>query len=194
MEVWRDIPGYEGLYQVSNSGHVKSMKRKYFNSGIGRDYCKAEKILTPRENKKRFGYFELSLHKDGKEKRFKLHRLVALAFVPNPNNYPQVNHIDGNKGNNSVENLEWCSCKYNINHALKTGLANKEYRMTRLQCVDTGEIFRSVVYASNALNCDRSSIFKSMRKNKPLKGHTFRRLSNEEYASLMGERELSGIP
>lgn len=100
-EIWKDIKGYEGLYQVSNKGRVWST---YTN-----------KCLKPRlmEN----GYYQVWLTaKNGKLKREKVHRLVAIAFIPNENNFPQVNHKDEDKLNNCVENLEWCDLKYNCNY------------------------------------------------------------------------------
>ncbi len=116
QEIWKDIEGYEGLYQVSNLGRTKSLKRKF---------VKEEKILTYTKNKK--GYLQVSLAKNGKTKTERVNRLVAKTFIPNPKNLPQVNHIDGNKLDNSIENLEWCDCKYNINEAWKIGLNKKRF-------------------------------------------------------------------
>ena len=104
MEKWKDIKGYEGLYQISNIGRVK----------------RNEKIIHQSHNN--YGYLHISLCKEGKVKTVVVHKLVAEAFIDNPNNYRQINHIDGNKQNNSVENLEWCNQKYNNIHALKKGL------------------------------------------------------------------------
>ena len=104
-EIWKDIDGYEGLYKVSNLGRVKSLN--YLRKGI-------EKERIP--NKNNSGYLIVGLHKDGKIKNFLIHRLVAEAFIENVNDLPQVNHKDENKLNNCVENLEWCSAKYNSNY------------------------------------------------------------------------------
>ncbi len=98
-EVWASIKGYEGLYEVSNFGNVRSLK-----------YGKI-KYLKPAKNQK--GYYLVSLYKNGEVKSHSVARLVAMAFIPNPNNYPQVNHKDENKTNNKVENLEWCNNQYN---------------------------------------------------------------------------------
>ena len=102
-EVYKDIEGYEGLYQVSNKGRVKSLKN---------NKTKKEKILKPFIVK---GYLQVILCKNNTIKGLKIHRLVAKSFIENPNNYPCVNHKDECKTNNVVENLEWCTQKYNIN-------------------------------------------------------------------------------
>ena len=102
MEEWRDIEGYEGLYQVSNYGRVKSLKHL------------DELVLKP--SKKRNGYLGVVLCENGNTHSFGVHRLVAEVFIPNPQNLPQVNHKDEDKTNNRVENLEWCSSKYNVNY------------------------------------------------------------------------------
>ena len=101
-EYWKTVVGYEGHYQVSNFGRVKSIK-------FGKEI-----ILKPRKD--RYGYLQLNLWKNNKLKRCRIHRLVAEAFIPNPNNYTCVNHKDENKLNNSVSNLEWCTYKYNSNY------------------------------------------------------------------------------
>ena len=103
-EVWKDIRGYEGLYQVSNLGRVKSLLR---GSTEG-------KILCPLEHRQ--GYLHVRLYKKGVYKQFSIHRLVAITYLDNPNNFLEVNHIDENKKNNRVDNLEWCTYKYNSNY------------------------------------------------------------------------------
>ena len=112
-EQWKDIEGYEGLYQISNLGRVKRL--------IGINIYK-EHYLKP--VKDRYGYLYVCLSKNNKHKVKTLHRLVAIYFIPNPDNKPCVNHIDGNKKNNKVENLEWCTYKENTCHAYKTSLIN----------------------------------------------------------------------
>lgn len=114
FEEWKDVVGYEGYYQVSNYGRVKSIQRSVWN---GKGYfINNGKILKQAKNKK--GYPIVYLSKNAKQKTITVHRLVALAFISNPQNKPQVNHIDGNKKNNNVSNLEWCSNQENQLHAV----------------------------------------------------------------------------
>lgn len=122
-EIWKDIPEYEGLYQISNLGNVKSLQReikcecnnqyKYFNM----KYTISEKVLKGRKDKD--GYLIVHLCKNSRHKNYKIHRLVAEAFIPNPYNLPQINHINENKKDNNANNLEWCSSKYNANYGTR---------------------------------------------------------------------------
>lgn len=119
MEIWKDIPGYEGRYQISNKGQVKSLPR-YVSNHTGKLLVK-EKILAQRPDFK--GYMRIDLKDNcGKKHYFGIHRLVATAFIPNPENKPQINHIDGNKANNNIDNLEWCTNSENQKHAYRMGL------------------------------------------------------------------------
>ena len=123
MEKWRDIKDYPD-YQVSNMGRVKSLK-------FGK-----EKILKNIKNN--YGYLIVNLSKEGEIKVFKVHRLVASAFIDNPNNLPEVNHINEDKTDNRVNNLEWCSSEYNINF----GTRNKRVAKRILQFTLEGEFVR----------------------------------------------------
>lgn len=121
-EIWKDIQGYEGLYQVSNMGRVKSLERFRYAKTIGeKDWVAPvnERILKPGICR---GYCQVVLNKNGTKSRFQVHRLVATAFIPNPENKSQVNHINGNKVDNRLENLEWVTPSENQIHAIKTGL------------------------------------------------------------------------
>ena len=104
-QVWKDIPGYEGVYQVSNTGKVRSLNYR----GTGKT-----KIL--KQSTSKHGYKKVVLYKNKKGKTYLVHRLIAQTFIPNPNNWPQVNHKDENKTNNVAWNLEWCTSKYNNNY------------------------------------------------------------------------------
>ena len=122
QEIWKDIKNYEGLYQVSNLGRIKSLNRYSYNS-VGKYNKKIfERILKQAIAKP--GYYVINLTKNGKQKTYRIHRLVAETFIPNPNNYPMINHIDCNKLNNKVENLEWCTHTHNMQEAARNGLMN----------------------------------------------------------------------
>ena len=108
-EEWWDIPGYEGYYQASTQGRIKSVDRTV-RSRYGTQKCKGT-MLTPAVGR---NYYRVTLVKEGSKKLFTVHRLVATTFLPNPDNLPQVNHKDENKLNNCVDNLEWCTQQYNL--------------------------------------------------------------------------------
>lgn len=109
-EIWKDIKGYEGLYQISNLGNVKSLSKQIIRSN-GKKQTFKEKKLKPGLSKN--GYLSVSLFKNGKGKTYMIHRLVAETFIENINNYKCINHKDENKQNNIVNNLEWCTYEYN---------------------------------------------------------------------------------
>jgi hypothetical protein len=122
VEIWKSIPNTNDNYQISNLGNVRSRHNKYTHR-IDKEYH----ILKPYKNHK--GYLMVSI-KEHNTKRV-IHRLVANAFIPNKNNLPQVNHINGNKKDNRVENLEWCTPSENVNHAFKTGLYEEKLNSIR---------------------------------------------------------------
>lgn len=107
-EIWKDVPNYEGIYQVSNLGNIKSLK--YDRTG-------EERIL--KTNKDSGGYLKVNLYKNRKPKTYLVHRLVATVFLPNPDNLEEVNHINQIKNDNRVSNLEWCDAKYNCNYGTR---------------------------------------------------------------------------
>lgn len=129
-EIWRDVVGFEGLYEVSSLGRVKSLNY---------NHTKQEKILCQRKNKN--GYLQLILCKDGKRKTCTVHRLVGNAFLENPNNLPCFNHKDENKTNNCVDNLEPCTHKYNLNY--------KNTQARRIASTDYKEISRKRVASTD---------------------------------------------
>lgn len=122
QEVWKDIKGFEGCYQISNIGRVKSLER-YVTYANGRTHIVYERILRLQKDRK--GYIRACLVDNNKKKYNKqVHRMVAAAFIPNPNNFPQVNHINEVHGDNNVENLEWCSSEYNLNYGNRNKIAS----------------------------------------------------------------------
>lgn len=143
-EEWRDIEGYEGLYQVSNLGRVKSLRDK--------NNKERELILKPKIM--RNGYLKVDLCKNGKQKTFTVHRLVATVFISNPKNFPVVNHKDENKLNNNVSNLEWCTVLYNNCYGT---------RLKKVKCITTGEIFDSITEASKKYKCSPSHIVENCK-------------------------------
>lgn len=125
-EIWKDVVNYEGLYQVSNLGNVKSVARVVHRKN-GTTTTYPERLLKCRS----FGnYVQAILSKDGKIKCFTVHRLVATAFIPNPHNYPCVNHKDEVRTNNCVDNLEWCTYKYNNEYNNRVGKCKEKISKT----------------------------------------------------------------
>lgn len=136
-EIWKDIEGYEGLYQVSNLGRVKGLKR----GGI----------IKPQLSHR--GYYRVGLYKNRKYHAATVHRLVAIAFVPNPYNLPEVNHKDENKTNNRADNLEWCTRYYNLTFGSRVKRISDNQRKTMstrkpVLNVDTGKEYISISEAA----------------------------------------------
>lgn len=165
MEQWVDIKGYEDLYAVNHLGQVLSKKRGIILKG---NYSTV--------------YTTYSLHKNNKRSIALGHRLVALAFIKNPMNKPQVNHKDGNKRNNNVENLEWVTSSENCLHAYRIGLSsvsdyNKaivsklnsgalSYNSKKVKDIESGEIYDTLIAASKATNISKSTLHRWAHKNK----------------------------
>ena len=123
MEVWKDIAGYEGLYQISNLGRVKSLEREV---KVGRGTRHQAELIVKQETLNN-GYLRVRLSKNGDMSGYLVHRLVAKMFIPNVANWTEVNHKNGVKTDNYVENLEWISHKENMRHAFRTGLSGGEH-------------------------------------------------------------------
>lgn len=157
MEIWKNIKGYEGCYQVSNMGRIKSLSRKVWN---GKTYFwTSERILRPGID--RDGYLLVNLSKNGKAKTEKVHRLVAKTFIPNPENKEAVNHIDEDPSNNKLENLEWATVSENNNHGWHNKRSSKSRSKAILQLSLDGEFlqeYQSATIAAKKLEMCRISI------------------------------------
>ena len=181
-EVWRDVVGYEGLYKVSNLGRVRSFDWKIIITGVQKqpvDGIRKGRILNPSENPK--GYFDVTLHKDKKPKRVRVHRLVAQAFIPNPENKPYIDHINTIRTDNRVQNLRWATQKENCNNKLtrkhiseaKIGKKYSEERKMnmrensplkmRVMCVETGIIYKSAMEAGRQTGIPQGNISSACR-------------------------------
>ena len=124
-EIWKDIKGYENLYQVSNLGNVRVLDR-HVNSGIKYNNKVKRKGQILKQFLKKNGYLQVVLSNNNTRKYIAVHRLVAETFLQNTHNLPQVNHKDENKLNNCVDNLEWCTAKYNCNYGTRTKRISKK--------------------------------------------------------------------
>ena len=177
-EIWKPIVGYEDLYEISSFGNVRSLD-KYVNCKNNSKRLIKGKVISQFIN---HGYKIVDLTKNGQRKHCRVHRLVAQAFIPNYDNKEDVNHIDGNKTNNRIENLEWCTRQENIIHALENGLnssTNYQYAIKvtnkKIYCYETNEIYNSMSEASSILNVPRSYVWrKCHNKTKDYKGYTFK--------------------
>ena len=167
MEIWKDIEGYEGYYKVSNTGKVIGLKRTIICKD-GKPQTIPERFMSSFLNEK--GYACVILSKNNIRKKCKLHRLVATAFVDNPDSKKEVNHIDGNKLNNVPENLEWVTRSENVVHAYENRLQKKTYhKVMPVANMTDGKQFRSINSASMFYGIDRKKI-----KNSCVTGETTR--------------------
>lgn len=163
---WRSVKGYEGLYIISENGNVKSIPRKVPSGRSEITIC--EKMLKPMTDN--WGYQRVTLHKDGISHQKTIHRLLAEAFIP-PYYGEQVNHIDGNKQNNSISNLEWCSASENMRHAFAEGLHSKA---VKVRIVELGLVFPSIMDAARFINGKNTGISRCLRgRNKTHRGYHF---------------------
>ncbi len=189
-EIWKDITGYEGLYQISNTGIIRSHDRLIVippnpKSTYGFSYIKKGQIIKQITDKS--GYMKVLLYdKNSNRKNAFVHKLVAIEFVDNTDNLPQINHKDENKSNNCVSNLEWCTAKYNTNYG--TGIKRRSekqiYNNNRVKAVakigDNGEIIEEYISMRNAARVNKlpqSNIFKSCNNNIKCGGYLWRYIS-----------------
>ena len=178
-EEWKDIKGFKGLYQISSKGRIRSFINNHWH------IRETPKILKPYKLSK--GYLGISLSKaSGNDKTFKVHRLVAEAFIPNPDNLPQVNHIDEDKENNCIENLEWCTCQYNLLYGtarqriFDTLERMGKSKITPIEQYDEQgnliKVWNNAQRAANSVNGWNSVILKRCNTNniKPYKGYIWK--------------------
>lgn len=149
----KDIKNYEGLYAITEDGKVWGYK--------------TQKFLKPRINKN--GYFWVTLSKNNKMKNWRIHRLVAEAYIPNPNNYPHVNHLDEDKSNNTINNLQWCTAKQNLNHGTRNNRISESLKKS-VYCVELDKIYESLMQCAQELNISISGICECCRGTRKTAG------------------------
>lgn len=137
-EIWKPIKKYEGWYEISNLGRVRSLDRFVNHSNKGFKSFRKGKIISPGKTKD--GYLFVNISKNQKSQNLRINRLVAQTFIPNPNNYPQVNHKDEDKTNNKASNLEWCTAKYNDNYGARNKKVAKKRGKKVIQLTLDGQV------------------------------------------------------
>lgn len=174
-EIWKDVIGFEGLYQISNLGRVRSLDK--FQKNHGKLQFRKGSIKSLRRTKQ--GYILCDLYISGKQKSIRVHKLVAEAFIENPLNKTTVNHIDGNKENNNVLNLEWATPKEQNQHFYKYNLKNKENikkaisamnkaSSQKIICLNDGKIYSSIAEVARIFNVSDRWISKICKNDKKL--------------------------
>lgn len=151
MEKFKNIQGYEGIYQISNFGNIKTVKTQKISNGWEHN---------------QLGYRKARLYRDNKAKDIYIHRLVAIHFVPNKSNKPSVNHIDHNPRNNHYKNLEWCTHKENMEHASKAGRIDKNGQ--RIMNLETNEVFASIKAAAESVGINENTLVYRLRRRSKL--------------------------
>lgn len=179
MVILKDIIGYEGLYMIDNLGNVISLPKFQ-----GNRFHNKYKVLKPKLNKA--GYYEVSLSKNGVLKSFLLHRLIAIHFLDNKDNLPQVNHKNGVKTDNRLDNLEWVTISENTKHAFDNNLGNfKENALNVLQKINSKTSYKKVIFykddkefvfnsikeAAETLSLNKDNITRAIRKKQKVSGY-----------------------
>ena len=166
MIEWREVYGFDILYEVSNKGQIRT--KHHGKYGYQNEYV----YLKPTDNGK--GYLRVNLKTGNKQRTVYVHILVAQAFVPNPEGYKEINHKDENKQNNNADNLEWCDHLYNCNYGTRNERSGIKRRI-KVQCVETNVIFESLEEAANEMNVCKSAIVNCLKgRSKSCGGYTWR--------------------
>lgn len=176
IEIWKDVVGYEGIYQVSNFGNVKSLDKIVFNNGSRRYNNIKGRVLSQNKTNGN-GYRIVSLNNNGCSKNYYIHRLVASSFLENKNNFKYINHKDENKLNNNIDNLEWCDAKYNANYGtsrerarqklLNNKSTSKQVSSHDRNTMELIKTFPSISEASRQLNCAVQNISDALHGKQP---------------------------
>lgn len=151
MEIWKPVEGYSGIYEISSLGRVRS-KDKRVPSGIRNNKTTIRYGRTLKQNPKRNGYLTVMLSDKMNRKTISVHRLIAKHFIPNPEDKPAVNHKNGDKKDNRVSNLEWCTPSENMRHAYDKGLVSPSSLRKQLLCVETDKVYPSSYQAAQDIN------------------------------------------
>jgi hypothetical protein len=194
LEIWKPIQGFESLYEISNLGNVKSLDKPL--NRLDSKKLRKEKLIKQVIRK---GYLRVGLSKDGFRKFFTVHRLVAMAFMPNGNFSLTINHKDGNKRNNLIENLEWCTRSEQIKHAIRIGLFKpisprergyvntpQEYekaakkRQKAVICLTDDFVFDSLKEAIEYTGVPKTTFCRKLKFNKPINGKYYKYKENNE--------------
>ena len=207
-ERWRPVKDFETSYAVSNFGRVKRLARvdTFIRKDTGKEVERhvSEMILKLQDADK---YYEVNLFQGDRSVFRDVHRMVAQAFIPNPNNLPQVNHINGDKHDNRAENLEWCTSQHNVQHSIQTGLRpslkGSDRSPKQVRCIETGQVFDTVKAAAEAFNADPQFLSERTAKGKTCHGYHFeiivtdRRVkcldTGEVFSNLIEVRDRFGV-
>lgn len=193
MTVFKDIPGYENYYFADNNGNIYSKDRlmTVYNPKIGKNFSYKKKGVKLKPHKKKTGYYTVTLRKEGIGNEELLHRIIARTFIPNPNNLPQINHKDENKANNCVDNLEWCTGKYNYYYGsnLERIKNNQKVKSISQYRLDNSYVnsYKSINEAERATGIKHYNIISVCKGNRKTAGGYIWKYNEKENEKEVGE-------